>query len=75
MLSGKLPDSIGNLDKLTYFSVAENTLSGTIPSSFKNLGNIDHFNIGVAESIVNILVRLSYKVDLLALYLEILTLS
>lgn len=61
-LTGTIPDSMGNLAKLQYLSVAENLLSGTIPASFANLQSMEHLNLGCAEQGSNILARLSYKV-------------
>jgi Leucine-rich repeat (LRR) protein len=41
-LSGTLPESIGNLSKVTYFNVKQNKLSGQIPSSIGNMASLTH---------------------------------
>lgn len=39
-LKGELPETIGNLTRLTYFNVKQNELQGKIPSSIGNMTNL-----------------------------------
>ena len=43
--TGRFPANIGNMKKLTYFSVDANELTGEIPDSFYELQNIKDFNV------------------------------
>ncbi|XP_022760824.1 putative receptor-like protein kinase At3g47110 [Durio zibethinus] len=45
-LVGVIPETLGQLKRLTFFSVGLNNFSGTVPSSFCNLSNIRTFDIG-----------------------------
>ncbi|KAL5992874.1 LRR receptor kinase SERK2 [Asimina triloba] len=45
-LSGKLPDYLGNMEKLQYLNLANNSFSGTIPSSWGQLSNVRHLFAG-----------------------------
>lgn len=44
-LSGKLPDSIGNLKSLTILNLGECNLSGAIPSSISNLSQLQRLDL------------------------------
>ncbi|EXC54608.1 Receptor-like protein 12 [Morus notabilis] len=46
-LSGKLPDSIGNLKSLTILNLGECNLSGTIPSSISNLSQLQRLDLSI----------------------------
>ncbi|PIA35142.1 hypothetical protein AQUCO_03600064v1 [Aquilegia coerulea] len=43
-LTGALPVSLGNLEKLIYLSVADNPLNGTIPESLGNLRHLEYLD-------------------------------
>ncbi|KAM7461601.1 hypothetical protein LguiA_029722 [Lonicera macranthoides] len=45
-LGGVLPNSLGNLTGLRYFSVAGNQISGVIPSGFGGLSNLELLEMG-----------------------------
>ncbi len=40
-LSGNLPESIGNLTKVTYFNIKGNNMTGEVPSSIGNMENLE----------------------------------
>jgi len=42
MLSGSLPDELGNLPNLNRFQVDENQLSGSLPDSLANMTSVKH---------------------------------
>jgi len=44
-LTGTIPDSIGNLNRLEYLSLRENKLNGTIPESIGNLYNLEYLSL------------------------------
>ena len=46
-LSGEIPESIGELTKLTQLGLKDNSLSGEIPESIGNLTNLAQLNLAV----------------------------
>ena len=45
-LSGTLPDSVGEVDRLRVLSLLTNNLSGTIPESIGQLTQLTNLNLG-----------------------------
>lgn len=48
-LSGPLPDSLGNLIHLQYFSAEHNRLTGPVPSSVRHMTALETFNVSNNE--------------------------
>ena len=47
--SGPIPETLGQLARLTSFTVTENELSGIVPSSIFNLSNLATLDIGTNQ--------------------------
>ncbi|XP_022746279.1 probable leucine-rich repeat receptor-like protein kinase At1g35710 [Durio zibethinus] len=45
LLTGQIPENIGNLEVLESLDLSMNRLQGEIPSSFSNLNFVNHFNV------------------------------
>ncbi|GAB2293457.1 hypothetical protein Dimus_027657 [Dionaea muscipula] len=43
---GQIPNSLGDLTKLSYIDLSHNNFSGQIPSSFSNLTSLSHLDLG-----------------------------
>ena len=52
--SGKIPDSIGNLTRLTHLLLFNNFFVGQIPSSLSSLISLNYLNIGFCELVGSI---------------------
>ena len=45
MLTGKIPDTLGELSKLEYLDLSENSLTGEVPNSLAGLNQLTQFNL------------------------------
>jgi Leucine-rich repeat (LRR) protein len=70
LVTGKIPEEIGALSKLTYLELDNNTLDGSIPASIYNMTDVRSINLSgnnltgtISEGIANLTELILLKVQ------------